>query len=97
MKPLTFADYNKEVRDFPGVVILFFTAPWAIPALKTASFLRSSNLEIKIFSVDYDSQRELVSLFSVRELPFVYCLRNGQVNSFAWHCETESELKELLK
>ena len=97
MKPLSFKDFNKEVRDDLGTVILYFTAPWDTPGLKTASFLRSTNLEIKIFSVDYDTERELVSQFSIRELPSIYCLKNGQVNSFAYSCETEAELKTLLK
>jgi thioredoxin-like negative regulator of GroEL len=97
MTPLTLKDYNKEVRDFSGGVILFFTAKWAMPAIKTANFLQSTNLEIKIFSIDYDSERELVEQFSVRELPIVYFIRNGQTQAFAYEVTTEAQLKALIK
>ena len=97
MIPLSFKDYQKEVQDFPGAVILFFTALWAVPAIKTANFLLSSNLEIKIFSVDYDSERELVEKFSVRELPSIFFLRNGRTVGFAYEVTTEAELAALIK
>jgi thioredoxin-like negative regulator of GroEL len=98
MKPLTLKDYQREVQDFPGPVILFFTALWATPAIKTADFLRSSNLEIKIFSVDYDTERELVEKFSVRDLPTVFFLRYGHIESYTYDgVTTEVQLKALIK
>jgi hypothetical protein len=95
MKPLTFADYKKEVQDYAGTVILFFTAPWAKPALKTANFLQSTNLNLKIFSIDFDNERELVAKYSIRELPFLVCLTNGIVKTMSEKCETEADLYDI--
>jgi thioredoxin-like negative regulator of GroEL len=96
MTPLTFKNYNSEVQDFPGTVILFFHAPWDTPGLKTARFLETVK-DIKIFLVDYDTERELVQKFSVRELPIVYCLRAGQTVSVCSGCETPEQLKGLIQ
>jgi thioredoxin-like negative regulator of GroEL len=98
MIPLAFKDYQKEVQDFPGTVILFFTSPWDTPGLKTAKFLRSFVKDgVKIFSVDYDSERELVQKFSVRVLPILFSLKAGEVVSTVSVCETPEQLQNLLE
>ena len=97
MKPLTNAQYITEVVNYPGNVILFFTAPWAKPAIKTANFLRSTNLNVKIFSIDYDSERELVKKYSIREIPTVICVKNGQTSAITDVCETQVQMDNLLK
>jgi thioredoxin-like negative regulator of GroEL len=98
MTALTLANYKTQVTDYPGTVILFFHAPWDTPGLKTAKFLRSEGLipqEPKIFSVDYDTERELVQKFSVRELPQVFCLKSGEVIGQTDVCETVEQLTAL--
>jgi thioredoxin-like negative regulator of GroEL len=96
MTPLTFSQFDEEVQNYPGSVILFFTATWATPAIKTRNFLQSSNLNIQIYSVDYDTERELVDKYSVRDIPIVYFIVNGVVQNFAYSVENENDLKVLI-
>jgi thioredoxin-like negative regulator of GroEL len=95
MKPLTNSQYQSEVQNYPGSVILLFTALWCQPAIKTANFLRSTNLNTKIFSVDYDSERELDNQFSVRELPTVIGIFNGNTTFIGQTCENQTQLDTI--
>jgi len=97
MKPLTFLQYQTEVQNYPGSVILFFTAPWAVnQAVKTQDFLKSINLNVKLFSVDFDSEPELVEKFSVRFVPILYAIQNGTVKNLSMKCENQDDFYYLL-
>ncbi len=89
VKPLTLKDYQAEVADYQGTVILFFTATWDTAGIDSKNYLESqieSNPDIKFFSVDYDVERELVNKFSVRFMPLIIVLKNGRTISMRYSC-----------
>jgi len=89
MKPLILKDYQAEVADYQGTVILFFTATWDIIGIDSKNYLESqieSNPDIKFFSVDYDVERELVNKFSVRAMPIIFGIKNGRTISMRYSC-----------
>ena len=97
MTPLTNSQYQTEVQNYPGSVILLFTALWDNAGIKTRVFLNSLPLSnVKIFSVDFDTERELVTKFSVRQLPEIYGLKAGEIMYIGPVCETEAEYKDIL-
>jgi hypothetical protein len=112
MTPLTNSQYQSEVQNYLGKVILLFTALWDNAGIKTRTFLNTLpaneihlalgdvppvRLEIfKLFSVNYDTERELVQKFSIRELPEIISLKAGSVFCISFKCETEMELDHML-
>jgi thioredoxin-like negative regulator of GroEL len=59
--------------------------------------VNESNLHIvKVYSVDYDTERELVEKFSVRNLPDIYAFKNGRLVGAAIHCTNDNELSLLF-
>jgi hypothetical protein len=92
MEALTFKDFQSKVVEYPGYVILFFTATWDTIGINTRNFLDSLATDpavivpLKVFSVDYDGERELVEKFSVRNLPDIFGFHNGKLTGSAYHC-----------
>ena len=100
MIALTSKNLQKEVKDFCGLVIVVFTLPWDPAATKTLDFLSTHPANFpsyKLCAVDFEAERELVQLFTVRNLPKVFAIQNGKfIGPSVSTCEDETSLKSLL-
>lgn len=95
MTTLTKANYDSNVKNLKDAFVIVFTAPWDDVGIKTVNFLKTvTNLEV--FSVDFDSERELVQQYSVRRLPLVFLVKSGVTAASAPTCESPADLDKLL-
>lgn len=62
-------------------VFVLFTAPWDVNSHPTASFLFSLFPQhiLSAYSVNFDTERELVSTYSIRQLPIVMVFYKGEL------------------
>lgn len=82
LESLQSSDYEEKVVHAAIPVILDFNAEWCAPCKRLAPILEELALQwegkAKFFSVDADSNSELVSLFRIMSLPTLVIVKGGK-------------------
>ena len=82
LESLQSSDYENKVVHSTIPVILDFSAEWCAPCKRLAPILEELALQwegkAKFFSVDADSNSELVSLFRIMSLPTLVIVKGGK-------------------
>jgi len=74
-------NYEEEVLNYKGKVIIDFNAEWCGPCKMLAPVLEEISEEktnIKFVSVNVDMNEELASSFNVMSIPCVVLMENGK-------------------
>jgi thiol-disulfide isomerase/thioredoxin len=69
---------NKDIEDFSlsnSVAILKFTADWCDSCKKYDEYI--NDLCVKILSIDYDLNEDLIEEFNIQKLPTLYIYHTG--------------------
>ncbi|MGL4773702.1 MAG: thioredoxin [Clostridium sp.] len=80
MKVLTSADFESDVRNSKGVVLVDFYADWCGPCKMIAPILEQLSSEItdaSIYKVNVDESGELASEFNVMSIPTMIIFKDG--------------------
>ena len=80
VKNLTQADFERAL-DEPGIMVVDFWAPWCGPCRELApQFNRAAGLrpQYGFAKVDVDAEPALASAYSVRSIPTLLVLRDGE-------------------
>ena len=81
MTEITVQNFETEVLQQTGLLLLDFRAKWCIPCRKIAATLEKIAKErpdIKICTVDIDEQPELASAFNVMSIPTLIVYKDGK-------------------
>jgi len=74
-------DFEKDVLDFKGRVLVDFYAEWCGPCQALKPILEEASRELpegaKIVSVDVDEYSEIASQFEVSSIPCLVLFENG--------------------
>ncbi|MGI6137259.1 MAG: thioredoxin [Christensenellales bacterium] len=79
---VTKANFQEEVLDYKGTVLVDFYADWCGPCKILAPILQDFSNErkdIKVLKVDVDSERELATKYGIYSIPTLIVFRDGQI------------------
>jgi thioredoxin 1 len=100
LQQVTKADWEREVLQHPGWVLVDFTAVWCGPCRALAPLLdrfAQENAErVKIVKLDTDADEEIYDQYGVRTIPTVIAFKNGQEVRRAINPQSRAKLDELL-
>lgn len=85
IKEIKTNEYNQEVVDDGGLVLVDFWAVWCGPCRMVAPILEQLAEEyagkLKIVKVNADEEPDLISSFGISSIPTILVYNNGQVVS----------------
>lgn len=97
----TTADFEADVLQHDGVVLVDFYADWCGPCKAIEPVLedlaREYEGELKIVKVDTDAETELKDRFGVRGIPSFLIVRKGEVVQSLHGGKTRGEFAALLE
>lgn len=96
---ITNENFEKEVLEFDGVVIVDFYGTWCMPCKMLAPVLHkiASEQNVKLALVDIDENDELTREYRVMAVPTVKVFKSGkEVASFVG-VTSEAKILEVIK
>ena len=79
---LTQDTFQKEVKDFEGVALVDFWAPWCGPCQMLGPIIDDLVGEfdgVKICKVNVDEQGELAQEYEIMGIPCIHIFKNGEI------------------
>lgn len=77
---LTKANFDEEVLEYKGVVLIDFWASWCAPCNMLSPVIdqvASEHNEIKVVKVNVDEQGELAGKFGIHSIPTLVVMKDG--------------------
>lgn len=100
---LTTGNFQKEVLEYAGLVIVDFWAPWCGPCMRMSQTLEMVASEIvgspdvKIGKVNVDDNRDLAGQYHIMSIPTILFIKNGKlVNAIVGACSSD-KITELIQ
>ena len=81
VKEITAEQYEEEVIQFQGDVLVDFYAPWCGPCKMIAPVVEQvaqENRALKVVKVDADNSQELMAKYGIRGIPTLLLVKNGE-------------------
>lgn len=99
-KIISAGEFQTEVLDKKGVVLVDFFATWCGPCKSLGPILEKlsedASIKAEIVKVDIDQSVELARQFQVMSVPTMKIFKNGEVVDSIVGLRPESELREKL-
>ena len=96
---LTEDNFQTEVLDDPGLILIDFWAEWCQPCRMLAPAFEELNREesqVKFCRVNVDEQGELAQMFGIESIPTLLCIKGGKVvKRLVGYREKDALKKEL--
>lgn len=97
---ITKENFNSEVANAKGTVLIDFFASWCGPCRMVAPIIdeiASEETEVKVCKVDVDDQPELANAFGVASIPTIVVIKDGKVAERATGARSKKAIKTMLK
>jgi len=93
------ADFEQEVEQFDGKVLVDFYAEWCGPCKMIAPVVEQisqENENLKVVKVDADNAQELMTKFGIRGIPTLLLIENGEVIATKVGAASVSQVREFV-
>ena len=81
VKEITAEQYEQEVIQFQGDVLVDFYAPWCGPCKMIAPVVEQvaqENSSLKVVKIDADNSQELMAKYGIRGIPTLLLVKHGE-------------------
>lgn len=96
---VTKENFDKEVLQAEGTVLVDFWASWCSPCRMIAPAVEKISEEhpdVKVCKVNIDDEQELAIKYGVMSIPTLMVVKNGEVVNTAVGLRPKEEIEELL-
>jgi len=93
------AEFEQEVEQFKGKVLVDFYAQWCGPCKMIAPVVEQisqENEDLKVVKVDADNAQELMTKFGIRGIPTLLLINNGDVIATKVGAASMSQVREFV-
>jgi len=93
------AEFEQEVEQFKGKVLVDFYAQWCGPCKMIAPVVEQisqENKDLKVVKVDADNAQELMTKFGIRGIPTLLLINNGDVIATKVGAASVSQVREFV-
>lgn len=97
---ITKENFDNEVRNYKGIVLLDFWADWCGPCMMLSpiiSEIAEEHPEIKVGKVNVDEQPELSMAFKVENIPLVVLVKDGVIHKKSIGYVPKNQILDMLK
>ena len=97
---LTNDNFQTEVLDFSGTVLIDFWAEWCGPCRMLGPVIdevAAENPQIKVGKVNVDEQQELAAKFGIMSIPTLLVFKNGTKNNESIGLIPKEQVENLIK
>lgn len=94
------SDFEVEVENFEGGVLVDFYAPWCGPCKMIAPIVDTISQErndLKVVKVDADKSQELMVRFGIRGIPTLLLMKQGKVVDTKVGAASLSQIREFTE
>lgn len=97
---ITKENFDNEVRNYKGTVLLDFWADWCGPCMMLSpiiSEIAEEHPEIKVGKVNVDEQPEFSMAFKVENIPLVVLVKDGVIHKKSVGYVPKNQILDMLK
>lgn len=98
---ITKENFDEEVRNYKGTVLLDFWAGWCTPCMMlspvVSEIAEALNGKIKVGKVNVDEQPELSMAFRVESIPLLVVVKDGVIQKQSVGVIPKNSILEMLK
>jgi thioredoxin 1 len=100
VKDVTDADFQKEVLESKGVVLVDLWAPWCGPCkamMPTLAAVSDDHPDVQVMKVNVDDNQATAETYDVRSIPTLLVFKDGQLVDKQVGGKSKAALEALLK